>query len=119
MVGAIGLATEGRMKRITALDPAGFMFHTVPPEERIDASDAEIVDVIHTAGLWVGTDGVVGDIDFYPNGGTAKQAGCEDENFQLACSHSRASALTWASWLWSVDPWRTLRPVCATMAQPI
>ena len=35
------------------------MFHTVPPEERIDASDAEIVDVIHTAGLWVGTDGVV------------------------------------------------------------
>ena len=78
MVGAIGLATEGRMKRITALDPAGngtsiirktsvliskyflgFMFHTVPPEERIDASDAEIVDVIHTAGLWVGTDGVV------------------------------------------------------------
>ena len=37
----------------------GFMFHTVPPEERIDASDAEIVDVIHTAGLWVGTDGVV------------------------------------------------------------
>ena len=38
---------------------AGFMFHTVPPEERIDASDAEIVDVIHTAGLWVGMDGVV------------------------------------------------------------
>ena len=38
---------------------AGFMFHTVPPEERIDPSDAEIVDVIHTAGLWVGMDGVV------------------------------------------------------------
>ena len=38
---------------------SGFMFHTVPAEERIDASDAEIVDVIHTAGLWVGTDGVV------------------------------------------------------------
>ena len=35
------------------------MFHTVPPEERIDPSDAEIVDVIHTAGLWVGMDGVV------------------------------------------------------------
>jgi len=89
MVGAIGLATEGKMKRITSLDPAGFMFHTVPPEERIDASDAEIVDVIHTAGLWLGMDGVVGDIDFYPNGGTAKQPGCEGEDFGLGCSHSR------------------------------
>ena len=87
MVGAIGLATGGRMKRITALDPAGFMFHTVPPEERIDASDAEIVDVIHTSGL---SDGVFGDIDFYPNGGgTAKQPGCEGEDLQLSCSHSR------------------------------
>ena len=46
----------------------GFMFHTVPPEERIDASDAEIVDVIHTAGLWVGTDGVVTCFAVYRDG---------------------------------------------------
>ena len=38
---------------------AGPMFHLAPPEERLDPDDAELVDVIHTAGSWVGMDGVV------------------------------------------------------------
>ena len=45
----------------------GPMFHTVPPEERLDAGDAELVDVIHTAGRWIGMDGVVGDLPKYNN----------------------------------------------------
>ena len=84
------------------------MFHTVSPEERLDPTDAELVDVIHTAGRWIGMDGVVGnlmwkysfhfpfrllikvgDIDFYPNGGIAYQAGCEKETVGLECSHGR------------------------------
>jgi hypothetical protein len=35
------------------------MFHTVPDDERISSGDAQVVDVIHTAGLWVGMDGRV------------------------------------------------------------
>ena len=38
------------------------MFHTVSPEERLDPTDAELVDVIHTAGRWIGMDGVVGNL---------------------------------------------------------
>ena len=37
----------------------GPMFHTVPHEERLSPEDAELVDVIHTAGRWLGMDGVV------------------------------------------------------------
>ena len=35
------------------------MFHTVPPSERLDRSDAHFVDVLHSAGLWIGSDEVV------------------------------------------------------------
>ena len=37
------------------------MFHTdlTPHEEKLSPEDAEIVDVIHTAGRWLGMDGVV------------------------------------------------------------
>ena len=43
------------------------MFHLAPPEERLDPDDAELVDVIHTAGRWVGMDGVVPEsfVDFF------------------------------------------------------
>ena len=37
----------------------GPMFHTIPHEEKLSPEDAEIVDVIHTAGRWLGMDGVV------------------------------------------------------------
>ena len=37
----------------------GFLFHTVPPSERLSTEDAKFVDVIHSAGLWIGTDEVV------------------------------------------------------------
>ena len=46
----------GKLSRITGLDPAGFLFHNVPHSERLDPSDAHFVDVIHSAGLWIGMD---------------------------------------------------------------
>ncbi|XP_054722435.1 pancreatic lipase-related protein 2-like, partial [Uloborus diversus] len=68
------------LRRITALDPALSPFQNKSKEERLDSSDAHLVDVIHTNG---GTEygKVLGDInplghaDFYPNGGT-KQESC-------------------------------------------
>ena len=37
------------------------MFHTnyTSHEEKLSSEDAEVVDVIHTAGRWLGMDGVV------------------------------------------------------------
>lgn len=38
----------GRMGRITGLDPAGPSYDQMPKERRLDPSDAQLVDVIHT-----------------------------------------------------------------------
>jgi hypothetical protein len=43
---------------IFSLSP-GFLFHTVPASERLDRTDAQFVDVLHSAGLWIGSDEVV------------------------------------------------------------
>jgi len=91
LVAFIGQQTNGQLARITGLDPAGFLWHTAPPEGKLSPGDAQFVDVIHSAGLWIGTDEKVGDVDFYPNGGEAHQPGCEDEDaFGIDCSHARA-----------------------------
>ena len=51
-----------RLNLFKTLTPvSGFLFHTVPPSERLDRSDAAFVDVLHTAGLWIGSDEVVSD----------------------------------------------------------
>ena len=86
----LGYKLKGKLSRITGLDPAGFLFHNVPHSERLDPSDAVFVDVIHSAGLWIGMDEPVGHVDFYPNGGHHPQPGCENEGIGLDCSHQRA-----------------------------
>ena len=56
LVAFIGQELDGQLPRITGLDPAGFLFHEKPPEGKLSPDDAKFVDVIHTAGLWIGTD---------------------------------------------------------------
>ena len=56
VAGHLGYKLGGKLSRITGLDPAGFLFHNVPHSERLDPSDAHFVDVIHSAGLWIGMD---------------------------------------------------------------
>lgn len=60
---------------VTGLDPAGPYFTNVDAAVRLDPSDAEYVDVIHTDAGRFGTSRKVGHIDFYPNGGK-HQPGC-------------------------------------------
>ncbi|XP_060624480.2 inactive pancreatic lipase-related protein 1-like isoform X1 [Anolis sagrei] len=63
------------IKRITGIDPAQPYFEGTPVEIRLDKSDAEFVDVIHTDSaptipyLGFGMRAAVGHLDFYPNGG--------------------------------------------------
>ncbi|CAG4936347.1 unnamed protein product [Parnassius apollo] len=90
--------TSGRVARITGLDPALPLFSKVPLEQRLDASDAEFVDVIHTDAGIFGFPGTIGHADFYPNGGTSPQPGCNLEVVfkqqlllnKFFCSHWRS-----------------------------
>jgi len=56
-----------------ALDPAKPLYDSKGPGKRVDKSDADLVQVIHTSIL--GLEKSIGDADFYPNGGK-KQPGC-------------------------------------------
>jgi len=90
--GYAGYFTQGRLGRITGLDPSGPLTYTVAAAERLDSSDAQFVDVIHTAGYWVGAQQQVGHVDFFPNGGLSPQPGCRDrESLDLSCSHWQVS----------------------------
>lgn len=59
----------------TGLDPAGPGFEANEPLLRIDTSDAQFVDIIHTNTDEYGMDDATGHVDFYPNKGAA-QTGC-------------------------------------------
>ncbi|XP_006825884.1 pancreatic triacylglycerol lipase-like, partial [Saccoglossus kowalevskii] len=71
--------------RITGLDPASPSFESKGNNDKLDASDAQFVDVIHTDGdTFTGAGGYGcwapnGHVDFYPNGGQ-DQPGCINVN---------------------------------------
>uniref|UniRef100_A0A8I3WJX0 Triacylglycerol lipase n=1 Tax=Callithrix jacchus TaxID=9483 RepID=A0A8I3WJX0_CALJA len=77
-----GRRLEGRVGRITGLDPAEPCFQGTPEEVRLDPSDAVFVDVIHTDSapivpfLGFGMSQKVGHLDFFPNGGK-QMPGCK------------------------------------------
>merc|ERR1712130_257720 len=97
-----------RMERITGLDPAGIDWTTrlvgvmkVEPmavlphvDKRLDASDADFVDVIHTDANFAGMMEPSGDVDFYIGrteeslGSSQKDCGCKDN-----CDHARSFKL--------------------------
>lgn len=63
--------------RISGLDPAGPNFYNSEAPDRLDASDALFVDVLHTDGAprmisGFGHLDALGHVDFYPNGGSAQ-----------------------------------------------
>ncbi|XP_016929980.3 pancreatic triacylglycerol lipase [Drosophila suzukii] len=80
-----------KLKRITGLDPAKPLFILGPDSRRLDAGDAEFVDVIHSDVFGRGVLRAAGHVDFYPNFG-AQQPGCMEENMQDpgSCNHERA-----------------------------
>lgn len=67
--------------RISGLDPADPYFQYTDPVVRLDPSDAQFVDVLHTDGesilkLGFGMMQAVGHVDYFPNNGE-DQPGCE------------------------------------------
>ncbi|XP_069156080.1 pancreatic triacylglycerol lipase isoform X2 [Procambarus clarkii] len=83
LAGYTGLYLKERgasLGRITGLDPAEPYFEGTEPVVRLDPTDADLVDVIHTdAGPIItgglGTLQTSGHLDFYPNGGI-RMPGC-------------------------------------------
>ncbi|GLH00076.1 Lipase member h-a [Gryllus bimaculatus] len=64
------------------------LFVTSNLDEKLDASDAHFVDVVHTNALAQGKVEQCGHIDFYMNGGIT-QPGCYGES---GCNHHRSLA---------------------------
>ena len=93
------------ISRITGLDPASPLFEGYPARVRLDPSDAQFVDVIHSNGDGFMRGGLgsytpMGHVDFYPNGGRV-QAGCSSlllgaltdilsGKWNSLCNHRRA-----------------------------
>ncbi|XP_039260014.2 inactive pancreatic lipase-related protein 1-like [Styela clava] len=98
-----------RLGRITGLDPAGPYFEGTPAEVRLDETDADFVDVIHSdaekiTDMGLGTGEQSGHVDFWPNAGY-QQPGCDQNALStiigidgitdgtrdfVACNHIRA-----------------------------
>ncbi|XP_017769255.1 PREDICTED: uncharacterized protein LOC108557306 [Nicrophorus vespilloides] len=78
-----------KVPRITGLDPALPGFTTIDNLAKLDASDADFVDVLHTNVFVQGKVERCGHVDFYMNGGIV-QPGCWADNRFFACNHHRA-----------------------------
>lgn len=77
--GYAGAVLDGQVEQIIGLDPAGPLFTlpaAVSPKYRLDQTDAQFVQVLHTSGGTLGTSLKCGHADFYPNGGRAPQRNC-------------------------------------------
>ncbi|XP_020897507.1 inactive pancreatic lipase-related protein 1 [Exaiptasia diaphana] len=89
--------TGSKIARITGLDPASPGYKGTHIDVRLDATDAEFVDVIHSDSPRIGTPDKSGKLDFWPNGGGSqpgcliKKRGLIDKITKLVgCEHYRA-----------------------------
>ncbi|XP_059061667.1 phospholipase A1 member A-like [Achroia grisella] len=76
-----------KLSKLTALDPTGPCFRNLGPDERLDQSDADYVEVLNTNmdGLGIGTP--VGHVNFYINGGEYQISDIYWMPCELLCSH--------------------------------
>jgi pancreatic triacylglycerol lipase len=95
--GVTGKHTNQLVHTVVALDPAGPLFSVADVARRVDAGDAQYVEIIHTNGNLLGFGDPIGHADFYPNGGNS-QAGCGID-VAGTCAHERANLF----WIESIN----------------
>ncbi|GAB0093979.1 inactive pancreatic lipase-related protein 1 [Sergentomyia squamirostris] len=106
------------LPRITGLDPAFPLYMFMGKSDRLSASDATFVDVIHSDGGILGFPWPLGDVDFFPNDGVPLQPGCAREEISknrwlgifVGCSHQRA-------WQYFVESIRRPKAFLATKCE--
>lgn len=76
--------TGQKFQRITGLDPARPCFAAPAVFPRLRPSDADFVDIIHTNPAELGTEELLGHVDFFPAGLRGSKPGC---GISLRCSH--------------------------------
>lgn len=84
------LQTGMNISRLTALDPSGPCFRNLEPEDRLDESDADFVDVVSTNIDGFGMAAPVGHVNFYVNGGEYQPSNILWIPCSIVCSHIRA-----------------------------
>lgn len=77
VAGKAGSIISGVVPRITGLDPAYPGFSLENTDERLDTTDAEFVDIVHTNSATLLHGGLsfpfsIGHVDYWPNGGIAQ-----------------------------------------------
>ncbi|XP_013193873.1 phospholipase A1 [Amyelois transitella] len=88
-------ATGKKPSRITGLDPAGPCFRSLPSEYRLDSSDADKVDVVHTNIDGFGIAERLGHVDFYVNGGEFQPGDLSYVPCLVICSHVKSLLYWW------------------------
>ncbi|XP_034831145.1 lipase member H-B-like [Maniola hyperantus] len=88
--------TNTTVSRITGLDPAGPCFRNLGPDQRIDRSDADFVDIVSTNIDGFGMAAPVGHVNFYVNGGEFQPGDIIWDFCTVMCSHIRSYSL-WMS----------------------
>lgn len=84
------LQTGMNIGRLTALDPSGPCFRNLGPEDRLDETDADFVDVINTNIDGWGMAAPVGHVNFYVNGGEYQPSSVVWLPCNILCSHIRS-----------------------------
>ncbi|KAM3966426.1 lipase member H-A-like [Aphomia sociella] len=85
------------VSRLTGLDPSGPCFRNLGPEDRLDQSDADFVDVIATNIDGFGMAAPVGHVNYYVNGGEYQPGDVFWIPCSIFCSHIRAYTIWFAA----------------------
>ncbi|KAG6451669.1 hypothetical protein O3G_MSEX007280 [Manduca sexta] len=85
--------TGKNVSNIVALEPSGPCFRTLGKEDRLDASNADFVQVLHTNIDGYGMATPMGHVDFYINGGEYQPSDLNLYPCTTTCSHFRVLAL--------------------------
>lgn len=102
------------ISRLTALDPAGPCFRNLGPDERLDQTDADFVDVLATNIDGFGMAAPVGHVNYYVNGGEFQPGEILWVACNVICSHIRSYTL-WLSAL--VNPKSFIAIQCDSVQQ--
>ncbi|XP_019876123.1 pancreatic lipase-related protein 2 [Aethina tumida] len=83
---------DGKIGRITGLDPTIVFYMGKNTSKDLDSTDAHFVDILHTGAGILGQWGPNGHADFYINGGSSQPGCASDTIFKtLACDHTKVT----------------------------